>query len=198
MTAGANGALPLHVAAQCGHEAVVQMLLVAAPTAAVAANVHGSLPLHVAVQCGHEAVAHLLVQAAPSTAASLFSGRTALQLALANGHTAAARPLLSAGSAAALLAVIASDGTPALFADFLLAAGRLALSAADWELIPSPCPGLGAALHAALACSAEQASQLVRRLPAEERARLRVAALCLCRRGLPRFEAALVLVHVVS
>lgn len=47
--------------------------------------------------------------------------------------------------------------------------------------MPSPCPALCRALPAALQHSAEQARQLVRRLPAADAERLRVAALALAR-----------------
>ena len=67
------------------------------------------------------------------------------------------------------------------------------MAAADWTLVPSPCPGVGVALPAALACSADQAAQVVRRLSAAERARLRIGALCLGRWGLPGEVAGLVL-----
>ena len=49
------------------------------------------------------------------------------------------------------------------------------------QLVPWPCPGLGAALPAVLARSVEEATCLVRHLPEAEQQRLRTAALCLGR-----------------
>ena len=65
----ADGALPLHLAAMCGHEALVRLLLEAAPTAARAAAANGSLPLHAAARHGHAAVVGLLLEAEPDTGA---------------------------------------------------------------------------------------------------------------------------------
>ena len=48
--------------------------------------------------------------------------------------------------------------------------------------IPTACPGLGRALPSALACSDEQASQLVCHLPPADSERLRTFALCVARR----------------
>ena len=116
----------------------------------------------------------LLLQAAPEAAAATALA-SPLQLALRGGHVSAARALLGAGSATAVLATLATAGTCALtlFPDFLLAPGRLPLAAADWVLVPSPCPGIERAL------TASQAAQLVRRLQPANAARLRNAALCL-------------------
>lgn len=80
---------------------------------------------------------------------------------------------------------------------FLLATARLPLAAHGWALVPTPCPGLGPALPTALQCACEQAAQVVQRLPAADRARLRLAALCLHGRGLPADVAALILAHAV-
>ena len=66
---------------------------------------------------------------------------------------------------------------PAFIAD------RLPLTDAQWALIPiAPLPGLCRILPAALACSVDQAGQLVRRLPLADAQRLRTAALCLAAR----------------
>ena len=69
-------------------------------------------------------------------------------------------------------------------------AARHPLSPADWHLIPSPCPGLAAALPAVLARSAAAAVLLVDHLPEAERCRLCTAALCL-HRAQAEAEAAL-------
>ena len=58
---------------------------------------------------------------------------------------------------------------------------RQPFTPAEWARVPTPCPGLGAALHAVLACSKAEAVALVRCLPAAERERLRIAALCIKR-----------------
>lgn len=56
-----------------------------------------------------------------------------------------------------------------------------ALSAEDWELVPTPCPGLAAVLPVVHARSRTEAALLVQRLPAAAQARLRTAALALAR-----------------
>jgi hypothetical protein len=71
-----------------------------------------------------------------------------------------------------------AEGLP-LFADCLFA--RLPLADAEWQLVPSPCPGLGQALPAALASSPAQAHSLVQHLPSTNAERLRVASLSLAR-----------------
>ncbi|PRW60120.1 serine threonine- phosphatase 6 regulatory ankyrin repeat subunit B-like [Chlorella sorokiniana] len=60
-------------------------------------------------------------------------------------------------------------------------ATKLPLSPADWALVPSNCTGLGRALPSALAHSDEQARSLVAHLPAADRSRLQLFALCLHR-----------------
>lgn len=60
-------------------------------------------------------------------------------------------------------------------------AARHALDASQWQLIPSPCPGLAAALPAVFDRSPAEAAQLVTRLPPSDRHRLRTFALCLAR-----------------
>ena len=49
----------------------------------------------------------------------------------------------------------------------------------DFAVDDGPCPGLGRALPATLACSADQAGRLVRRLPPADVQRLRTFLLCL-------------------
>ena len=114
-------------------------------------------------------------------------------------HAAAAGALLRAGPAAAVLATLAANGDLALplFTDFLLAPGGLPLSAADWALVPTPCPGIGRALPAALACSPDQAAQVVRRLPPADVASLRSGAVCLSRHHLPHLLVRNILAHAV-
>lgn len=58
-------------------------------------------------------------------------------------------------------------------------AARQPLAAAEWALVPAPCPGLAAALPAVQQRSEAEAALLVARLPAADKQRLRTAALCL-------------------
>ena len=63
--------------------------------------------------------------------------------------------------------------------------------------MPTPCLDIARVLPVALACSPNQAAQVVRRLLPADRARLRAAAVCLSRCGLPVGVAALVLARCV-
>lgn len=96
-------------------------------------------------------------------------------------HLDAARCLLAAGPASAVVAALLAAGPAAvlLFAD--LVAVRVPVTSKDWAAVPNPCPGIGAALPAALAHSADQAQQLVQHLPPADAQRVRVAALALHR-----------------
>ena len=107
--------------------------------------------------------------------------------------------LLSAGPTPAVLANLASiSGAGALVLhDFLLAPGVLPLATTYWALVLSPCPGIERVLPAALACGLDQAAQVVRRLQPAEAARLRTAALCLWRSGLPGAVAADILARCI-
>ena len=173
-----------------------------------------ALPLHLAALRGHAPVVRLLLAAAPQAAEAADSkGHTPLQLALARRNNGTVGALLGTGDASAVLRAVSSavggvqhgrdagqagpEAPTFLFADFLLAPGRMPLAAADWALVPSPCPGIGRALPAALACSPAQAAQVVRRLRGAEKARLRTAALCLGRCILPGPVAALVLARIL-
>ena len=104
-----------------------------------------------------------------------------LQLAAERGNSAVARCLMSFGPTADVLAALVRAGAAALplFADCLLA--RLPFADAEWQLVPAPCPGLGRALPAALACSPAQAHSLVQHLPSTDAQRLCVASLSLAR-----------------
>jgi len=176
-----KGHLPLHCAAWGGH---ARMLLPRAnPETALA-------------EYGHAVVVQQLLAAAPGTALERDGvGRLPLQLALLHlkqeGRHAAliaefwlsvSRCLLAADTAANVLNILAEGGPLAmpLFADFILC--RPPLTAAEWALVPAPCPGLGRALSTVMAHSTEQARQLVRHLPAEDVQRLRTFALCLALR----------------
>ncbi len=200
--ATSGGWVPLHCAAINGHLDLVRLLLAAAPEAAMAAGEAGWMPLHAAAFTGHTDIVRLLLEAAPQAATAIGGSRTPLQHAF-NGfngsHIEVARALLGAGPADEVLFALAASGAEALplFLDFLLAPGRLPLAPAHWVLIPSPCPGIERALPPALACGSLQAAQVVQRMAPADVARLRTAALCLCRHGLPGDVAAPILAHCI-
>ncbi len=108
-------------------------------------------------------------------------GHPRCRVAIGMQHDEAACCLLCAGPAAAALDAIQAGGNLAqhLFADFV--AARCPLSKGHWAKVPSSCPGIGQALPVAFAHSPQQASQMVRRLPCSDVARLRTFALCLAR-----------------
>ena len=87
----------------------------------------------------------------------------------------------------------ARNPRPWILHRFLLAPGRLPLPPTHWDLVPVPCPDIKLALAAALAHGVDQAAQIARRLQPAEKARLRAAALCLRRHGVPRDAAAPIL-----
>ena len=93
----------------------------------------------------------------------------------------AARPMLAAEPPATALPLLCGAGEVALPLLPDLAA-RWPLTPAQWQQVPSPCPGLGRALPAALARSEAEAALLVARLPAANKAHLRAIALALHRR----------------
>ena len=191
-----NGcAAALREAARCGSAACTAALL------AVGSNPRARQPgthwtaLHWAAAYGSTAVASMLVQAAPETASWRDrTGKSPLALALATGHLAPARCLLERAPlppASEVLPLLdgARHGRPPFACSLGTAvlplhaplAARQRLSPAEWALVPAPCPGLGAALPAALQRSTAEASLLVRRLPAPDQQRLHTAALCLAR-----------------
>ncbi len=184
-----------HFAAQHGHtEALSAVLQAGGDAAATAVNIAGLTPLHVAALNGQPAAAALLVAAAPQAAQAVdFIRRTPLACALQAPHSFATRAavalcLLAAGPARHVLSSLSASmfrqEVPRtfmyrLYADLVIA--RPALTADEWELVPTPCPGLGRALPAALKRSAEQAARLVARLPRADKERLRAFALALHR-----------------
>ena len=185
MTACARGWLPLHLAKDA---AVGQLLLQAAPAAALTAGRHGWLPLHTAARGGRAGMVQLLLQTAPELAMVRDSkGDAPLHVAIRftwsgrQGCWAAASLLAAAMPANAALAALpaARPSRLPLFAGCV--AAHLPLGDADWALVPAPCRGLGRVLPAALKCSAAQAAQVARRLPAADAQRLRTFALCLAR-----------------
>lgn len=187
------GDTPLHYAATCGSPEAVRLLLGAAPSAAqlaATANMHGVLPLHHAARRGCAATVQLLLQAAPGTAAALtHEHQLPLDWAFWLSSRRVGGPLAHIASL-----LIAAPGqpphdllqclnrhTPEALPLFAQVAAHYPLSPPDWQLIPSPCPGLAAALPTVLERSEAEAALLVARLPAAERRGLRIAALALHR-----------------
>jgi ankyrin repeat protein len=180
--------MPLHMAAAGGHAQMAQQLLAAAPGTAAVENGDGKTPLALAAERGHTAVVQLLLasgHAAPRPADLLFE-------TLRHRHVDVARCLVAAeGEAKPLLVALERahkklpiDAVP-LSAEVV---ARQPLDSQDWQLVPCG-SGLAAALPAVLERSEAEAGLLVVRLPAAERSRLRLLALCLSRasRGqLPR------------
>jgi hypothetical protein len=144
---------------------MVELLAAAAPELAHAPDAHGHSPLHLILQSWY------------------------LPL---RGCSAAFCLVRSAPAAQPALGLILAAGQPAVRLLPLLVA-RLALTAAEWCLLPSPCPQLAAALPAVVQRSAEEAGWLVARLEEQQRARLLAAALCLSAVGLPRDAASRIL-----
>lgn len=192
--------------AQAGGLEALELLCQAAPASLLThiANEHGGLPLHCAVAVANRAAVELLVKLAPAAAmvrshpqlgpAGLLPLSAALGLAAAacrrkwprgapplTAYLEAARPLLGAMPPEAALPILGQRGQLALplVADL---AARWPLARELWQQVPSPCPGLGRALPAVLARSEAEAAQLVARLPAADRHRLRTFALSLQRR----------------
>jgi len=142
------------MAACPGNDCLTRMLLGAAPEAALLKNSEGNTPLELALRpSGNNnsvQVASILLQAGPS-------------------------PLPPTDKLLHQMAGMGERGIPL----YPLLIARQPLAAAEWALVPAPCPGLGAALPAVLARSAVEAGLLVGHLPIDERLRLRTAALCL-------------------
>lgn len=183
-----TGHTPLHQAAMFGRADCAALMLAAGAYPAAKTALRRSTPLHCATFHRHCAVLQQLLGAAPAAAGVRDAdGRTPLELALSCRRMGPARCLLSAtaGSAALpsldeLLALLSREGEWAqpLFATL---AARQPLSPEQWQLVPDPCAGLGAALPPTLERSADEAALLVARLPAADRQRLHTAALCLAR-----------------
>lgn len=99
--ADANGNMPLHFAANLGHDDVIRLLLeVGAP--ASTPNKNGITPLHVAVYSGQvDAVSQLLSAGAPASPIDK-AGNTPLYIAADNGHINIVNLLLDAGASPSL------------------------------------------------------------------------------------------------
>ena len=179
---------PLHRAACHGCTACVVALL-AAGASPSAGDRSLFTPVHLAAFYDQPPVLRQLL-AADSAAALLRNrvGHTPLQLALKKACINAARCLLQLASQQPtdeLLAAI--EMMPRWWAVwavtapplYTLVAASQPLTPAQWERVPTPCPGLGTALPAVLERSASEAALLVRHLPRADRKRLRSLACCL-------------------
>ena len=187
------GLTPFHLAAMHGHIDAVRLLLAAVPEAALMAATGRwncrSLPLHIAAHNGHATMVQVLLEAAPSSAAAEDQhGWTPLDVCCMTSEQwtcdrdSIARLFIAApDQQPARMLQSLRKGLPATLPLFADVASRYPLSLADWQLVPSPCPGLAAALPAVLDRSAAEAAQLVARLPEAEWLRLRTAALSLHR-----------------
>ena len=210
LLSNSGGRLPLHDAAALADRPEsakwVQMLLAAAPETATATFLENYTALHIAAVQGNAAAVQLLVQAAPEalhmsagqeeltpfeaalSVAAAAAARQAeqpdadneLQFKHPSAYLDAARPILAAlppDTSLPSLSVLDAPFIP-LFPDV---AAHWQLTAAQWALIPSPCPGLGKALPATLQRSEAEAALLVAHLPPADSARLRTFALALHR-----------------
>jgi ankyrin repeat protein len=157
-----EGLLPLHTAVKSGNAAAVSLLLEAAPRTAATATRCGWLPLHYAARQGDATVVQLLLGALPQAAVVASpSGETPLGLAYQRWHAESVRILMRHGSTQDLLGALAAARPRMAYLCADVVAARLPLNATEWTLVPSPCPGLGHALPAALQHSPEQVRQLV-------------------------------------
>ena len=181
----------LHSAAAGGHVECVRAPLAAGASPA-AADSAGWTPLALAAIGGCTEAARALAAAAPETCLIQHSGngKYPVEWALCSGYWAVADCLLEHGPqppAAAVLSGLESGvrrhgATEETLAPlYVLLAARQPLTPADWQQLPAPCPGLGAALPAVLARSEAEAAQLVAHLPPADKQRLRTAALCIRR-----------------
>ena len=161
--------------------------LLAAGADVLAHTDQGSQALHLAatnIKAEPSAAGVQALLAAGSDAlAKNYDGRMPLYWVLYYEHLEAAETLLRAMPADAVLENLAASGTPLalqLLTDYI--AGCLPLTESQWAEVPTPLPGLGRALPAALASSVDQARLLVRHLSPPDSQRLRTAALCLSAR----------------
>lgn len=155
-----SGLLPLHVACAMGRVAATRLLLAAAPETALACAVEGSSPFHCSIGFLRGAAAQ-----SQDTPARL----TIVRLMLPHVPPHVSLPALTSSNSNLALSLY-----PTLVAAW-------PLTPTQWQQVPSPCPGLAAALPAVMPRSGAEAASLVAHLPATDRARLRTAALALHR-----------------
>ena len=189
-----SACMPINTAAANPHlhcsAAMVQLLLNAAPTSISSPNVGAgaNIPLILAAICGNAAAARLLVRAEPNGAWLALKAALAFAPDAAAGtapgdvqaYVNTARALLQTVQPAEALPLLVARGDLALplFPDLT---AHWPLTAAQWQEVPSPCPGLGHALPAVLQRSEEEAALLVAHLPPADSARLQTFALALHR-----------------
>ncbi|KAL4421261.1 hypothetical protein ABPG75_010552 [Micractinium tetrahymenae] len=211
--ANADGDTALHLAVAYGHRDTALAILAAAPHVACLRDGGGRTALWRAVSkacscwedvAGATALAAALAAAAPAACfeRDASSNQTPLDLALLSSQITLARSFvgvqLAAGQPPAellrLLNLRPSFCYPGQSRGALIAhaAAQVRLSPDDWQLVPAPTPGLGAALPAVLQRSLAEAALLVARLPQAERQRLRCAALYLSHASRRRLHAELV------
>ena len=167
--------------------AAVEALVAAGADVRAESDLGEFQPLHYAADNHNAQASAAAVQALLAAGADALAeddeGETPICKSFFRGTSVTAEILLAAMPTNAALEELINYGTPVtrqLFPGFI--ASRLPLTAVQWMFIPiGPLPGLGRALPAALASSADQARQVVRRLPAADAQRLRTAALCLSR-----------------
>ena len=186
--------LPLHWAAQGGSVECLQILLDAGAPGLDCPDDDGQLPLHRAARADSDAAVRFLLAAHPGAAlVEDNQRRRPLQVALEFVRWGdppvapnAARVLLPVSGLTVqqlldLLAAVPAEGQPAVQPLYVDVAACMPLSPAEWQQVPTPCPGLGRALPAVLARSEAEAALLVAHLPPADTERLRVAALSLHR-----------------
>jgi len=154
---------PLHCAVggpyeYLGSVACVRQLLAAAPEAALVRDSMGSMPLEIALQPGRLGMAHCLLAEGPLEPSEALQQLHTFATSSQYWGIAHSRPHLPL---------------------YALVAARQPLTAAEWALVPSPCPPLCSVLPTVLERSASEAAHLLSCLPAADRARLQVAACCL-------------------